>query len=158
MRALNRKRIAALALVTCITVGCAEHQRDPSDQSSMAAGSPAVRAMSANSIGHTDRLTGRTYLIEVRKRGAAEVQVDTLTFSEESFVVSGLAQRGFGPASFRGVRDNVGEAFTAIAKSQSEGEMEWSGMLVKGRLDGRFVHKRRGEQPVEYEYRGYPVE
>lgn len=158
MRASIRTYLALSALASLAMFGCNERQRDPDDNSSMAAGAPAVRAISTIAAEPASGLGGQTYVVEVRERGNGESRVDTLSFAEGR-VRSALGERGgFGAADYRAVMDNIGESFTAVAASAEQGQIEWSGILVKGRLDGRYVWKRNGQPSLEYEYHGYAVQ
>jgi hypothetical protein len=157
MRASFRTYLAATALASLAVFGCNERQRDPDDHSSMAAGAPAVRAVSTVPAEPASGLAGRTYVVEVRERGGDESRIDTLTFADGRLRSSDGDRRGFDAAEYRGVNENIGESFTAVAASQTDGQIEWSGLLAKGRLDGRFVWKKSG-QAVEYEFSGYPAE
>lgn len=157
MRATIGTYLAATALASIAVFGCNESQRNPNDNASMAAGSPAVRAVSDAAAEQASGLAERTYVVEVHQRGSSELQVDTLSFTEGRLHSAGCDEWGFGPAEFRGAIDNIGESFTAVTTSQTEGQIEWSGLLAKGRLDGRYVWKKNGQSPIEYEFRGYPV-
>jgi hypothetical protein len=158
MRAPIRRYLAATALASLAVFGCNERQRDPADNSSMAAGAPALRAVSNVSAEHAPGLAGRRFVVEVRERGRSAEQIDTLTFADGTIHSASGDEWGFTAAEYRDIVDNIGESFTAVSTSQKEGQIEWSGMLAKGRLDGRYVWKKSGQAPVEYEYRGYAVE
>lgn len=157
MRASFGTYLAATALASLAVFGCNERQRNPDDQSSMAAGAPAVRAVSTVPAEPASGLAGRTYVVEVRERGGDGSRIDTLTFVEGRLRSSESHRRGFEDAEYRGVDENIGESFTAVTASPTDGQIEWSGLLAKGRLDGRYVWKKSG-QAVEYEFSGYPAE
>lgn len=158
MRASFGTYLAATALASLAVFGCNERQRDPDDHSSMAAGAPAVRAVSTVPAEPASGLAGRTYVVEVRQRGGGDSRIDTLTFADGRLRSAESDRMGFDAAEFRGVHENIGESFTAVAVSAGDGQIEWSGLLAKGRLDGRYVWKKGGQTPVEYEFSGYPSE
>jgi hypothetical protein len=155
MRASIGTHLAWAALASVTLFACNERQRDPGDPSSMAAGAPAIRAVSEVSAASPGGLAGRSFIVEARNPQGGAPQVDTITFADGQFRSSFGSQSGYGPATYNVVRDNVGEAFTASSGDTKSGSIEWSGMLVKGRLDGKAVWSRPGQQPVEYEFRGY---
>lgn len=149
--------LAASALASLALFGCSERQRDPSDNSAMAAGAPALRAVSNSPAAPASVLNGGTFIVEVRARDGGEAQVDTLSFVDGRLRSAGCDRQGFTAAEYRSVAENIGETFTAISASSSDAQIEWSGMLAKGRLDGRYLWKRQGQAPVEYEFSGYPA-
>jgi hypothetical protein len=154
MRASFGTNLAAAALASFALVACAERQRDPNDPSAMAAGAPAVRAVSNSGDEPAAGLEGHTYILQYHQRGSDELQVDTVSFSNGRIASSTAGSFGHAPSQYRSVRDNVGEAFTAVMPSTNDGQIEWSGMLVKGRLDGRAVWRKPGGSPIEYEFKG----
>jgi hypothetical protein len=154
MRASFRTRLAWAALASLTLVACNERQRDPNDPSSMAAGAPALRAVSNAPDPAASGLTDHMYVIQISDPATSDVDVDTITFADGRFRSKGCEQYGFADTDYRTIRDNVGEAFSATATSEKEGRMEWSGMLVKGRLDGTCTWTKPGQKPIEYRFKG----
>ncbi len=81
---------------------------------------------------------------------------DKITFQAQQFSSKAMTPKGFGPTMYesdtRGVQMNT---FTATAKSDKEGKMEWSGMTAVGdEIKGEIKWTKSNGDVSTYTYSG----
>jgi hypothetical protein len=103
----------------------------------------------------TDRFEG-IWNIKVSPDDQGRGWDDQITFKGQQFSSKTMAAKGFGPTMYesdtRGVQMNT---FTATAKSNKEGKMEWSGLTAVGdEIKGEIKWTKSNGDVANYTYTG----
>lgn len=103
----------------------------------------------------TGLLDGRTFEVEMGKKGQTEGQANTLTFRSGTFLSEVCVKYEFPQSVYRAQRSGDSIEFRLVARSPSEGHMDWSGTVTGDRLEATAVWHRPGhDEPIELWIRG----
>jgi hypothetical protein len=94
------------------------------------------------------KLDGKTYKVTITEQSKS--YPDTLTFKSGTFESIECQKYGFKPTSYAG----DAASFTATAKSDKEGTIEWSGTIKGDTIEGKYVWTKSGQPTYTYSYSG----
>ncbi len=140
MRSLPALGIAAALL---ITVGCSAS--GPADESTW------NEARGKDGAGMLD---GRRYAIEVTAMGKSDTKKENLEFHGGRMHDDAGDARGFATGTYSAIKSGDVVTFRASTESATDGHIDWRGMVRGDTIEGAFTWSKKGEQPVEYTYRG----
>jgi hypothetical protein len=95
------------------------------------------------------KLDGKSFKVTVTEP-SKKTYDETLTFKNGQFDADGCAKYGFKPAAYAG----DAASFTATAKSEKEGTIEWSGTIKGEAIEGKFVWTKTGQPTYTYSFSG----
>jgi len=101
-------------------------------------------------------LDGKTFAVEVTEKGkeAAEAEKDQLIFKDGKFRSPGCDEYGFTEVAYTASAKDNKVAFDAVAKSEKEGEIHWTGTVQGDAVEGSFVWTKSGQDAIEYSFKG----
>ena len=95
------------------------------------------------------KLDGKTFKVTITEPDK-KTYGDTLVFKNGSFDSTECQKYGFKPAAYTG----DGGSFSATAKSDNEGTMEWSGTIKRDQISGKTVWTKPAQPAYTYSFVG----
>lgn len=103
----------------------------------------------------TGLLDGRTFEVQMGKKGSSEGQPNTLTFLSGTFLSAHCVNFDFPQSEYRATRGSNSIDFEVRARSYTEGYMDWKGTVRGDRIEATAVWHRPGhDEPIELWIRG----
>ncbi len=107
-------------------------------------------------------LDGRVFVGEAGLKGKTEVEEkgDIITFKDGNFHSSSCDQYGYTKAPYKATTLGDATRFEAETRSEKDGRIVWKGTVQGGKIEGTFVHYRKGwllnpnPDPIEHWFRG----
>lgn len=100
-------------------------------------------------------LDGKNFLVKMYDTHIPDqTNEDVLIFSSGTFESEACRPYGYQPSSYKAKKNGKGIAFTAITKSDKEGEMHWQGTITNDRIQGTAIWKKEGQNNIEYKFEG----
>jgi hypothetical protein len=111
---------------------------------------PAGRASAQEQHGILD---GKTFRIELGKKGEREGELDEITFARGLFHSATGAEHGFSDSEYQTKPAGKTVHFHIDSESFDEGSMAWEGVLTGDHIEGK-VAWTENHNPTEYWFRG----
>lgn len=112
----------------------------------------APPALSADAKGALD---GKSYSVDMNKKGDAKSEKDGLVFKDGTFRSTGCDAYGFTAVAYQTKPGADGATeFTATATSAKEGKMEWKGVAKGDTVEGTAVWTKDGQPAEDYVFKG----
>jgi len=98
-------------------------------------------------------LDGKTFSVEMGKKGKKASSPDQLVFADGTFRSTACDKYGFAAVPYEAKQEGDKTTFTATAKSAKQGTMRWSGTVQGDSVSGEATWDRVRREPVLYWYK-----
>jgi len=100
-------------------------------------------------------LDGKTFAIDMTKKGDTKAEKDDLIFKDGKFRSTGCDSYGFTEAAYTTAAGADGATdFSSTATSPKEGKMEWKGTVKGDAVEGTAVWTKEGQPAESYSFKG----
>jgi hypothetical protein len=120
----------------------------------LAASALATLLIGAFPLAAAGPLDGKTFSVQMGKKGKASSKPDDLMFADGTFRSTACDAYGFTAAPYEGKQEGDKSTFTANAKSPKQGTMSWTGTVQGDAVSGEATWSRVRRQPVRYWFKG----